>query len=318
VLSDAVADTPKDAVKVAQDAAKDDAAKDALTVDPTESVKNELAKSVKDATSDPLVDAARNAVKDAVDQAIEEARPSGDDADDAPASAPTKPGGQTEIEPDSKPAAAREGSTGTVLATPVPAAPDRPVEVPSSFEKADAPSKTAESSDVGSKAAPSALAGLEPYGPERPLRPGPITVFVSKKEGKVFVRKAFQPVLTASVTIANPEVPLGTHIFTAIDARSDGVSFDWLAVSMPSQAAKKAEVRFVHDRYGRRIEKTVARAADPPPSSTAAEALARIEIPPYALARISELMSAGASLIVSDQGLGYETGTETDFIVLTR
>jgi hypothetical protein len=29
-------------------------------------------------------------------------------------------------------------------------------------------------------------------------------------------------------------------------------------------------------------------------------------------------MTKGASLIISDQGLGSETGTETDFIVLTR
>jgi hypothetical protein len=29
-------------------------------------------------------------------------------------------------------------------------------------------------------------------------------------------------------------------------------------------------------------------------------------------------MSPGASLIISDQGLGFETGKGTDFIVLTR
>ena len=54
------------------------------------------------------------------------------------------------------------------------------------------------------------------------------------------------------------------------------------------------------------------------PAATAAEALERIDIPPVALTRISALMSKGASLIISDQGLGGETGTETDFIVLTR
>ena len=54
------------------------------------------------------------------------------------------------------------------------------------------------------------------------------------------------------------------------------------------------------------------------PVSTAAEALDRIVIPPEALEQISELMSPGASFIVSDQGLGPETGKGTDFIVLTR
>ena len=47
-------------------------------------------------------------------------------------------------------------------------------------------------------------------------------------------------------------------------------------------------------------------------------AVDRINIPQDALDRISELMSPGASLIISDQGLGPETGKGTDFIVLTR
>jgi hypothetical protein len=54
------------------------------------------------------------------------------------------------------------------------------------------------------------------------------------------------------------------------------------------------------------------------PSSTATEALDRVTIPQEAIDRISELMSPGASLIISDQGLGPETGQGTDFIVLAR
>jgi hypothetical protein len=34
--------------------------------------------------------------------------------------------------------------------------------------------------------------------------------------------------------------------------------------------------------------------------------------------RVSEYVTAGATLIVSDHGLGHETGAYTDFIVLTR
>jgi hypothetical protein len=54
------------------------------------------------------------------------------------------------------------------------------------------------------------------------------------------------------------------------------------------------------------------------PASNSTEALERVSIPPEALERISELMSPGASLVISDQGLGPETGKGTDFIVLTR
>ena len=52
------------------------------------------------------------------------------------------------------------------------------------------------------------------------------------------------------------------------------------------------------------------------PASNANEALDRVAIPQDALDRISELMSPGASLIISDQGLGPETGNGTEFVVV--
>jgi hypothetical protein len=82
-------------------------------------------------------------------------------------------------------------------------------------------------------------------------------------------------------------------------------------VSMPGAGSAPAKKRV----KGKRIESPVTPAA---PASNATEALDRVTIPPEALERISELMSPGASLIVSDQGLGPETGKGTDFIVLTR
>ena len=200
-----------------------------------------------------------------------------------------------------------ETLTGTVLVTPSPAVTPPPVETP---KKAEPPSEP--------KAAPAPAAAppeaLEQFGPPRPLRPGPITVFVSKKEGKVFVRKAFQPLFDAPVKIARADLPLGTHLFTAVEAKSDGASFRWLAVSIPGEAPRKIDTR---DPKTFKPAK-VAALDVPPPPQTAAQALERIEMPPEALAQISALMSAGASLIISDQGLGPETGLETDFIVLTR
>jgi hypothetical protein len=60
--------------------------------------------------------------------------------------------------------------------------------------------------------------------------------------------------------------------------------------------------------------------AFPPEPSTenANAALDRIEMPPEAMERISELLIPGSSLIVSDHGISNETGSDTDFIVETR
>ena len=54
------------------------------------------------------------------------------------------------------------------------------------------------------------------------------------------------------------------------------------------------------------------------PPQTPEEAFARIQIPQDVIDRISQLMVPGSSLVVSDQGLGEETGEDTDFIVVTR
>jgi hypothetical protein len=48
------------------------------------------------------------------------------------------------------------------------------------------------------------------------------------------------------------------------------------------------------------------------------EALDRVTIPPQAIERINELLVPGSSLIISDEGLGRETGRYTEFIVETR
>ena len=146
---------------------------------------------------------------------------------------------------------------------------------------------------------------------ERPLKPGPIAVFISRKEGKLFVRKGFAPVFDVPVTIAQPDQPLGTHVYTALAVNEDNATLRWTVVTVPNNTAlaKKPQA-------GKKGEPVVAAPSLPP--STAAGALDRITIPEEALDRIAELMSPGASLVISDQGLGGETGNGTDFIVLTR
>ena len=154
---------------------------------------------------------------------------------------------------------------------------------------------------------------FKPVEPPKPLKPGPISVFISRKEGKLFVRKGFDPVFDAPVTLEDPNRPLGTHVFTALAVNDDNTTLRWNVVSMPGAAS--APVKVKKSVKGKRVEPAAAPVA---PASNATEALDRVTIPQDALERISELMSPGASLIISDKGLGGETGKGTDFIVLTR
>jgi hypothetical protein len=155
-------------------------------------------------------------------------------------------------------------------------------------------------------------------------RKTPISVFVSRKTGRIYVRQNFEPMFDAAITIAHPERPIGTHVFTALEYLDDGSTFRWDVVSLPGVPPKQKRVEARDDRAqrhvkGKRGEDIVEKpAGDLPPPQTPADALARIDIPQDIIARISEMMVPGSSLIVSDQGLGDETGEGTDFVVVTR
>jgi len=173
--------------------------------------------------------------------------------------------------------------------------------------------------EAGRPAEPSPVGPAPAPKVEDPLQqhPGPISLFVSRKLGKLFVRKGFAPVFDVPITIARPEEPLGTHVFTASRPMHEGVGIRWLAVSLGyDRAASRPEPA---KRKGRatRDERPVPLMADAL-RQAAVDALDRIELPPEALGRIGPLVAPGTSLLISDQGLGGETGRDTDFIVVTK
>jgi hypothetical protein len=152
-----------------------------------------------------------------------------------------------------------------------------------------------------------------------PKRTGQISVFVSRKDSKLYARQNFAPLFDAPVTIAPSDRPLGTHVFTVQVDNNDTNVLHWSVVSLPAPA-RYAERRD-EDERGSRLRKMAAVSAiraTPVPDGPA-EALDRLTIPADAMARITEALSTGASIIVSDQGIaGGETGAGTDFIVSLR
>ena len=154
-------------------------------------------------------------------------------------------------------------------------------------------------------------------GPVKP-RTGQIAAYVSAKEKKLFVRQNFEPLFDVPVTIAPGDRPLGTHVFTARTEKGDDTKLQWSVVSLPApppRAPKRADLD--PRRKGKKVVAAVATPERPAPS-TAAEALERVTIPDDAMKRIAMAMAPGASLTISDHGLGDETGKGTDFIVPLR
>jgi lipoprotein-anchoring transpeptidase ErfK/SrfK len=150
-------------------------------------------------------------------------------------------------------------------------------------------------------------------------REGPVSVFVSRKTGKLYVRYDYAPLFETPVTIKNPERPLGTHVYTAMEKTNDGASMRWNAISIPTPGLEP-----VASRSGKKGERQTAAlnetdiGSDSREAQTAAAALDRIEMPKEAVERIANLLTVGSSLTVSDYGISEETGLETDFIILTK
>jgi hypothetical protein len=153
-----------------------------------------------------------------------------------------------------------------------------------------------------------------------PKRAGQIAVFISRKDGKLYVRQNFAPLFDVPVTIAPSDRPLGTHVFTAQVDKANSNLLHWSVVSLPAPS-KYAERRDEDERASRRRRMAggVVEMKPMPVPNSPAEALDRLTIPADAMARITEALTSGGSIVVSDQGIGAgETGEGTDFIVSLR
>ena len=211
------------------------------------------------------------------------------------------------------PAGSLPAPAETTGATPSAQAADAPAAAPAAtpaVESGAEPEKREPTEAEPKKPAPSRNRAGEPVKTS-----GQVAVFVSKREKKIFVRQGFVPVFDMPIEIANPDQPLGTHVFTAMEIQDGGARMRWNAISMPAEHLARA----VDVRGGKRSRTAEPAAAhDGRAPSTAAEALDRINLPPEAVERISELLTPGSSLVLSDHGLGRETGRYTEFIVLTQ
>ena len=229
-------------------------------------------------------------------------------------------------------AAAIAASVAPVVA-PAPAAPAIAAETPA-VEEASAPSPvvvavappaapaiaaepTAPSPEAAPEVASLPPADVVPAAPaiapiDIPAGTGHVAIFVSKRLGKLFVRRDFKPIFEAPVVIRDPAAPLGSHLYTAMDVSSDGANVRWTALDTrdtpPPQPIRRP----------RKGEAAPAPMVEPAPA-TSAEALDRVIVADDVRTALASLVQPGTSLIISDQGMGRETTAKgTDFIVLTR
>ncbi len=111
----------------------------------------------------------------------------------------------------------------------------------------------------------------------------PVSIFISRKTKKLYVRRGFQATIEVPIEIRDPDKPIGTHIFTAM-ARTDS-GLRWTAVTIDD-------------------------------GDDAKDALDRIAIPQDVLDRIAPTAAPRSSLIISDEAPNREQNYRTEFVVV--
>jgi len=138
----------------------------------------------------------------------------------------------------------------------------------------------------------------------------PVSVFISRKTQRLYVRRGFEPAFESEVTFLHPDRPIGTHVFTAMQ-RMGEAGLRWTVVSLDQGPRDVAELTS-------RVRGGPAQSTGPVSTgqSGARAALERIVLPGDALERIASMVSPRSSLIISDEASSPETDKGTDFIVV--
>jgi hypothetical protein len=147
---------------------------------------------------------------------------------------------------------------------------------------------------------------------ERRLKP--LSIFISRKTQRLYVRQDFEPLFDAPISVRDEGRSIGTHFYISTHARDDGAQLNWQAVSMPAGAA-------LRPHSAKKPSSLTQDDGDHGPTlapETAMGALDRVTISEQISQRLSELIWVGASIIISDNGISNETGSTTDFIILTK
>lgn len=147
-----------------------------------------------------------------------------------------------------------------------------------------------------------------------------ISIFVSMKAERIYVRQGQEPLLEAPITVNDPQRRYGTHVFTAMQYDTGGDNLEWRLVSAQLPAM---QYRDADDNAGgkkkRRPRTQTLPYSDQTSIRQANDALDAIAIPSEILETIRDRVRPGTSMIVSDHELpANENGLGTEFVVLTR
>ncbi len=160
------------------------------------------------------------------------------------------------------------------------------------------------------KAADATLSAAMKAAEEARRNMTPVSVLISRKTQRLYIRKNNTPVFEAPVLIRDAGKPIGSFVWTALEEDGSG-GMRWAMVSMFKNALN------IEPNAMAKQGSAIARHGEGLPADTAAAnaALARLTLTDETIERISEIVMPGSSLIVTDEAPSVETGKDTDFVI---
>lgn len=125
------------------------------------------------------------------------------------------------------------------------------------------------------------------------------------ENARLFVRRNFEPVFDAPVSIKLPEQPLGTHLLVATNYDDDNKRTGWNAFTLENRLSANSRAYYGID-------------TDAGDDVDLSDALERIAISPELRAKVEKMLTPGSSIVIADNGVERYTGWKTDFAVNTR
>jgi uncharacterized membrane protein YgcG len=160
------------------------------------------------------------------------------------------------------------------------------------------------------KAADATLAAAMRAAEDARRNMNPVSVLISRKTRRLYIRKNNSPIFEAPVLIRDADKPIGTFVWTALEPDgADGMR--WAMVSMYKNALN------IEPNAMAKQGSAIARHGEGAPAdrSAAEAALKRLTLTDESIERISEVVLPGSSLIVTDEAPSIETGKDTDFVI---
>jgi len=130
--------------------------------------------------------------------------------------------------------------------------------------------------------------------------PDAVSVLISTRNKKISVLVNGKPAFEDNVTIRQPELPFGTHVFNLAGTSNDPAKLKWTAINLSGDA----------NLSGQPVNPALA-------SALMVEAtIRRVDIPPATAQRLAGLLHPGATMKITDLPVDAATSTGPGFTIM--